>query len=155
MPEPRQVHYIRIELPPDATDEERESLWNAVTELAEKYSEEFDYDINVDGSAWYPSVDLEETTPYLVALGNVNRMLQHSKAYEHPTDAAVLRDNLQRLHQLGMSQPDMVLHLEIRRALNAAITRNVQIEDNVTTALDMVRGYVSEPMQIKFQAGTQ
>ena len=155
MPEaPRQVHYIRMELPPDATDDERESLWNAVIDLAEKYSDEFDYDINVDGSAWYPPVDLEETTPYLVALGNLRRFIYQRESRNSPTDAEVLHRTLQELHNQGMSKDDMIIHLESQRAINDVVLRKQSVEDNLTDALSMVTGYCSPYQQIKFQPGT-
>lgn len=155
MSNPVQVHYIRIELPPDATEEEKASVRKAVTDLAEKYSEEFDYDIHVDGGAYWVDQEPEETTPYMVALGNLRRFIQKRDINNSPTEAHELHGLLQRLHDLGMSQQDMIVHLERVRAINDVVLRNQSVENNLTDALSMVTGFCSPHMKIKFQAGTQ
>lgn len=155
MSSPKQVHYIRVELPPDATEEERDTLWKEVTDLAVKYSEEFDYDIHVDGGAWWREEDLDETTPYLVALGNLRRFINKRDIKNSPTEAHELHGILQELHERGMSKEDMMTHLERLRAINDVVRRNQSVEDNITDALSMVTGFCSPHMAIKFQAGTQ
>lgn len=154
MGKPVQVQYIRIELPPDATEEEKDSVWNAVTDLAEKYSEEFDYDIPVEGGAWWVEEEPEETTPYMVALGNLHSFIFEQDSSNSPVDAAVLHRMLQALHNLGMSKEDMIIHLERKRAINDVTLRRQSAEDNLTDALSMVTGFCSPHMEIKFQAGT-
>ncbi len=152
--EPEQVHYIRLELPAVSTEEQRDKLFAAVTDLADKYRDEFDYDINVDGGAWYPPVE-EETTPYAAARAGLRKLIfGQLTSSDGPVDAEVMRAALQELQRLGMSQQDLIVHLECERAINSVALRNEQVENNLLNALSMVVGYCSPQMRIDFQAGT-
>lgn len=156
MPDNEQLQrYIRIELPTDATPEEIAGLEKAVTELAEKFSEDYDYDIPVGGGAWYPPVE-SSTEPLPVALSKLRPMLFVYQADSRVTDAAVLHAHLQKLQELGMSQLDLQIHLERERAINSVVLRNMRMEKNLLVALDMVTGNVANPRdRIAFQPGTQ
>jgi hypothetical protein len=153
-PSPERSHYIRIELPHDATPEEIGNLEQAVMEVVEKKIEEFDYDIFVTGGAWYPPKE-ESTEPIPVALSKLRALVYARPLHDNPVDAALLRDQLQHLQDLGMSQTDLQIHLECERSINEVALRNMQVEDNLLTALDMVMGHVAPLMRVKFQAGTQ
>jgi hypothetical protein len=155
MTEPKRQHFIRIELPPDATPEEIEGLEQAVVELAETKAEEYDYDINVSGGAWYPPVEDEPSTPLEVALSKLRLVIYARPTTNSPTDTMVLRNALQELSKLGMTRPELVIHLERERAVNEVALRNEHVEDNLLAALQMVTGYADSPyMRIDFQAGT-
>jgi len=155
MADPERSHFIRIELPPDALPEEVEGLEQAVQEVVDQKIEQYDYDIDVTGGAWYPPVEDEPTNPLTVALSKFRPLLFVYRADNSPTDAAILREHLQGLQELGMSQLDLQIHLECERAINSVALRNMQVEDNLLTALDMVMGNVGNPAyRIGFQAGT-
>lgn len=155
MPEsPERCHYIRIEFPPDASETDIDRVRNAVIDVKEGYEDEFDYDIFVSGGAWYPPEDEDESDPYLVAKGNLRRFIYEKRSDNSPTDAFILLGLLAQLHELGMSQLDLHIHLERERAMNEVALRNMQVEKNLLAALDMVTGNVSPQMQVKFQPGT-
>jgi hypothetical protein len=145
----KRLYYIRVELPHDATEEEREDLEKAVVDLAEQKSEEFDYDIFVSGGAWYPPED-ESTHPISVAQGKLHAMIYARPLHDNPVDAALLRDALQELSDLGISQIDLQVYLERERAMNEVALRNMMAEENLLTALDMVVGNVVPLMRVKF-----
>lgn len=141
MNEPKQQHYIRIELPPDATPEEIEGLQQVITETVENVAEAYDYDIEVSGGAWYPPVKEAPTEP----LSILRTMLYTQRADNSPTDAVMLRDALQDLADTGMSKLDLHIHLERARAINEVALRNMMVEENLLAALDMVTGHVGNP----------
>lgn len=152
--QPERSHFIRIELPPDATPEEVQGLEQAVIDLVLKHSEEYDYDIPVSGGAWYPPVDEPDTRP-AVALSTFRAMLYTLRADNSPTDVVMFRDALQELADLGVSQIDLQIHLERWRAINEVVLRNMQVEENILVALDMVTGHVGNPQfRIGYKAGT-
>lgn len=154
MSSPQQSHFIRIELPPDATPEEIKGLEQAVDELVDVFIEQYDYDIDISGGAWYPPED-DSTEPIPVALRNLRTLIYSMKVDNSPTDGALLRIALQALQTLGMSQTDLQIHLECERKVNSVALRNMQVEDNLLAALDMVMGNVGNPAyRVDFQAGT-
>jgi len=154
MTEQRQ-HYVRIDLPHDATEEEITGLQAAVVDTVEKLIEVYDYDIVVSGGAWYPPEQEESTEPIPVALGTLHAMLFTQRVDNSPIDAAMFRDALQEIADMGMSKLDLQIHLECERAVNSVALRNMQVEKNLLDALDMVTGLVGSPaFRIGFQAGT-
>lgn len=156
MPEPELAHYIRVEFPPDATEEERDRFAIALSEVVEKFIDTYDYDISVSGGAWYPPQDEDESNPYLVAKSNLRRFIYGNHSNNSPTDAYMLLGLLDRLRELGMSKQDMIVHLECERAINDVALRNMAVEENLLDALNMVHGTTGNPaMRVPFQAGTQ
>jgi hypothetical protein len=153
-PSPDLTRYIRIEFPYDATEEEYDRFALAVSEVVDKYSDEFDYDISVSGASWYAPIEYD-VTPLSVAHGKLRSLIYARPLADNPVDASVLRASLQELSDLGMSQLDLQIHLERERAKNEVAFRNMMAEQNLLTALDMVVGNVVPMMRVKFQAGTQ
>lgn len=154
MTNPPRSHFIRIELPPDATPEEIEGLEQAVIDTVHTKVEEYDYDIDVSGGAWYPPEDDLSTEPIPVAMRNLHTLVYNQQASNSPTDGAQLREALQRLSDLGMSAHDVQICLECERAVNSVALRNMTVEDNLLLALDMVTGNIGTSYRIVFQAGT-
>lgn len=145
MSEPQRSYFIRIELPPDATPDEISGLEKGVIELVDTFVETYDYDIHVDGGGWYPPAESEPITPIAVARGTLYALLYTRSADNSPTDTVILRAALQDLADLGMSQTDLQIYLECQRAVNSVALRNMRMEDNAITALDMVCGNVGNP----------
>lgn len=148
MSEPKQQHYIRIDLP-EISETDRDRVAQAVIAVLEGYEEEFMEDIPVSGGAWYPP-EVEESIkstdkPIIVAKGILRGLLYLRQADNSPIDAALLRDALQELANLGMSAVDLQIQLERERAVNSVVLRNMRVEQNLLDALDMVTGNVSNP----------
>lgn len=154
MSEPKQCRYIRIEFPYDATEDEYDRFAIAVSEVVDKYSDEYDYDISVSGDSWYPPVEYD-VTPLSVAHSKLRSLIYARRLDDNPVNVSVLRASLQELSDLGMSQLDLQIHLERERARNEVAFRNMMAEQNLLSALDMVAGNVVPMMRVKFQAGTQ
>lgn len=155
MSNPKQSHFIRIELPPDATPEEIQGLEQAVFALVLKHEEANDYDIAVSGGAWYPPEDNLSTKPLPVALRNLRTLVFEQQASNSPTDGAQLRDALQRVADLGLTSHDLQIHLECERTLNNVALRNMKVEENLLMALDMVTGNIGENHRVVFEAATR